>query len=748
MRRLVSLVALLGLGAVSGCSDDDVGTGGSGAGAGPGAGPGGGGGGGAPACQNEAVPQPPSSAVCERMPGGPAGARSNAVDLSATHDLVRFFSPVEGVDAADQALVAGLASEAALASGDLSDYASALPGVLCARAAASGALLGPASVEVTGGVAWIVPGTGAVTIGAEATAAVIDLRDLPDDPDLRTALEAAVAPALVNPIARPSHRVREHDGLVDEVFSPQNAYSQRVVTVEQPAIPASGSTELAIGLLTGPVMPPEAAELAIALRAAGRAFIIGEDVRADVAESQWQGVGSGGAYVRTRELRLGPAEVPDVITADRRSTAPECVAAEVMAAGSPQPFAGGQAERAGIEALETFGIIQPSGESLPEAQAALIVAHAAARRFFAYFAVVGDTIDARLDETLGDLEEPLDRAAFRNALRRFGEALHDGHNFVFNMGSSSVVGYMPVMLEDIDGEPVVRRSLAIGVEVGDTIVGFDGMPIADFYALELPRTSAASPGYQFNIASRELLSLAGPVMLDLRDPDGATRTITFQPQPGADYNALGSASSTRAAGYLDDLGAPSLYYVNIDGGILSSEADFAAAMVEAQGATGMVVDMRGYPGVNHYNVVRRLQLAAYSSPVFLVTRHTGPDAETVQGDSYDYTPQNPFAGPIVLLVAHHTVSAAENFSTMLVDAERVTVIGRNSAATNGNITGVNVPGAFAFTFTGMDVRHADARMSVFHGEGIRPDAETVLTAADFKGGVDPELQEAIAVLSN
>ena len=84
---------------------------------------------------------------------------------------------------------------------------------------------------------------------------------------------------------------------------------------------------------------------------------------------------------------------------------------------------------------------------------------------------------------------------------------------------------------------------------------------------------------------------------------------------------------------------------------------------------------------------------------------------------------------------------------MLVDADRVTVIGRNSAATNGNITGVNLPGGFAFSFTGMDVRHSDPAMSVFHGVGIVPATETVLTPGDFAAGIDPELIEAIGVLS-
>ena len=57
-------------------------------------------------------------------------------------------------------------------------------------------------------------------------------------------------------------------------------------------------------------------------------------------------------------------------------------------------------------------------------------------------------------------------------------------------------------------------------------------------------------------------------------------------------------------------------------------------------------------------------------------------------------------------------------------------VGRQSAGTNGNITGVQLPGAFAFSFTGMKVTHADG--SPFLGLGIVPDVDVKLSAAAFR----------------
>jgi C-terminal processing protease CtpA/Prc len=172
---------------------------------------------------------------------------------------------------------------------------------------------------------------------------------------------------------------------------------------------------------------------------------------------------------------------------------------------------------------------------------------------------------------------------------------------------------------------------------------------------------------------------------------------------------------------------------------------FRDALEEAAPAAGLVLDMRGYPGIDHYEVAKRLVPRAFRSPVFRVPVWTGPDDLVVDEISYDLTPLSSpsFGGPVVLLVGHRTVSAAENFATMLVDAGRVTVIGRQSAATNGNITGSQLPGSFAFTFTGMEVRHADEAQSVFHGVGIVPDVEALLAAKDFRDGLDPELDAAI-----
>ena len=79
-----------------------------------------------------------------------------------------------------------------------------------------------------------------------------------------------------------------------------------------------------------------------------------------------------------------------------------------------------------------------------------------------------------------------------------------------------------------------------------------------------------------------------------------------------------------------------------------------------------------------------------------------------------------------------------------VDAKRVTVIGEQTAGTDGSITGVQLSGSFAFTFTGMEVLHADG--SPFRQIGIIPQIIVKEKPEDYATGTDPVLQKAIEVL--
>jgi len=701
---------------------------------------------------------------CDRAGGGPAGS-SFAVDFSAAHGGVRFFGVQSKYSIADQALALALNDPSALTTGELAalqSYSVSLGGVCIAPAGA--ASLSPAQVISFGDLALVRPGTGSVTIPSNVSTVVIDLRDLPAVDGLRAALDASVAQVLKKPVPRPIRMVREHVGMTDEVWAEVNAYSNRIIELSQSDIPGSaqGGQTITLALLTGLRTAPEAAQFAGTLRLARAAWLVGQDISSSLAESRWRGVGSSaqtgsGLVYRFEDLfdpgPPHPSRWPDVIPADVRADNPSLddLSRILRGLGSPSQVSGA-ATRPQLQPMAPYRDIQPATNRLGDARAQLVIYHGALRLFFPYFPVVGDSIDPRLLETLASLPSgpTVDAVTSWKALKRLGEAVADGHVFVrnFNLASPLFPGGLGLNLEQVGSEPVVRYSPTPALLKGDTITAIGGMSAADWFADEYLRAPAATDGFKFHVAYQRggIWQMSAPLDFGLRAPDGSTRTVTvpFQPYPlttNIDYNL-------RPEGFLTDLGAPGIYFINLSFAVIGSDqARFDAAVDAAINghASGMILDMRGSKALGDQRLLNnRLICTHFSSMTFNVPVLSGPDSKSVRSSHYEVDPLNPYCGPMVLLVSAQTLSNAEDFSAQLVGAHRVTVVGRQSAGTNGNITGIQLPGALANSFTGMEVRNVNG--SVFHGVGIVPDVNVSYTAQDIADGRDRDLEAAIQVL--
>jgi len=368
--------------------------------------------------------------------------------------------------------------------------------------------------------------------------------------------------------------------------------------------------------------------------------------------------------------------------------------------------------------------------------------------------VVGDNIDPRLQETLDSLGSgpTVDALLAWSALRRLSEALKDGHVFwnTFSAPAFPFRGVLPVILEQIaGGEPAVRRSRASEMQPGDVLTSIDGLSAADWFAREYLRTSAATDGSRFVHAYQGggIWRMTGPTEFGIRAPDGATHTVTINPYSFRTLDNIVSAYSLRSEGPLTDMGAPDLYFLNLSGEVIGDSLDRLNAAVDQArnlGSAGMIVDMRGGKRLSTPLVAQRLICAKFSSMTFNVPVLSGPDVRTINSSHNEYGPFQPYCGPMVLLVSVQTLSNAEDFSEELLGAHRVTVVGRQSAGTNGNITGILLPGGAAISFTGMEVLNVDG--SQFHGIGVVPDFPVQYTAADLAAGRDRDLEVAIQVL--
>lgn len=676
--------------------------------------------------------------ACARIAAGPPGDGTPILELSEAHADVRLFGEGASFAEADAALVAAL--QGGWEVPDVEAYAATFPA--CALPA-DPTPLGAASVEQVGDVAWVRPGTGEVTLPDGVTGVVLDLRDLPDAPELAEALAAALGPALATDLARVPRKLRGWDGYVDQFYSATNVYTVGMDEVQLEPWAATGPTDLPLAVVTGPRLPPLAAELAGTVAIAGRGLLVGESVLSGVAEVHTSPVGETSLAWRAMRLVPETGDWPDVIPAQVSTGDPEGALAGDWDAPVP---ATGEDTRPPMGSRDPYAEEVSADGTLAERQAALVISHGALRRFFPYFSVVGDGIDDRLLEVLEEELDASDRPAFVRALGRLGETLHDGHVFFGDLveTDASVVGYLPVRFDHLDGRPVIAHSGVDELAPGDTLVAIDGEPVEDVYAELLAWHGAGTEGYALDLCSRVVRRMYGTTTYTVEDPDGASRDVVVEPHPVEDLDAVPFTFRLRESGLLTDLGAADVGYVNLSYEVMTDAGDVDDVLAEP-GLRALVVDMRGYPGVNHYAVASALIDGAYASPTFRVPTYQGPGEPTISESSYDLSGTSTFAGPIALLVGPTTVSAAENFSMMLVGADRVTVVGRRSAGTNGNITGLKLPGGFYLSFTGMEVLYPDG--STFHGVGIVPEVEAAPTAASYRDDTDPELLAAIEALS-
>lgn len=704
---------------------------------------------------NSTPPPLKASAWCDNVQGGAPGTGDVLAALGQAHARVRFFGAQANTPMADAALVGALKAAGPIAGESttevgpnlkklLASYAASLPNVCVVTADARA--LPVASVEMRKSVAIIHPGTGPVTLPAGLKAIAVDLRNLPSTNDLPGAIDAAFRAALRGTISLPTRVVRENDGLPDEAFGAGAPFSNQLTPLVPKDFTGLWGTRVPLAVLTGARITPYAAEWAFNLRYQRKAWLFGENVDAATAESAWSAVGSVGVAFRGSELGKS-ARWPDYMPTDRPTkelsaaldglsglSTPTAVSADIPSARDP--LRSQDATTAPFD--NTFDVHR--------ARAALLVAQGTAQLFFPLFDVVGNSIDAVMRTGMADLEGSanLTREQVMTALGRMTVALKDAGAYPGDLVTAAA-GVLPLSFDLVGPDLVVTRSSLATIKAGDILTAWNGLPMAQVLATELEVTSAATEPYRTLKAMRRLSFLNASVHLAFRSPEGAGYELDVAPQPAA--SLAGAVFPSRPSGLLTDHpGSEKLYYLNADGSQFST-SNFTATLQAAAGADGVVVDLRGAPALAAEDILPSFVQATFVGPLSLANIWLGPFVVEYGSNQLTVTPLAPnITRPVVLLVSHSSVGEAERIATALVDAARVTLVGRSTAGTVGDISAVRTPGGFYFSFTGWKFLHADH--SNFAGLGLTPTAANWVApaATDYEMGNDPELTRALAVL--
>ncbi|MCX4242462.1 S41 family peptidase [Paraliomyxa miuraensis] len=311
---------------------------------------------------------------------------------------------------------------------------------------------------------------------------------------------------------------------------------------------------------------------------------------------------------------------------------------------------------------------------------------------------------------------------------------------------------VPVEARVIDGEVVV---------VDDALDGHrSGLPRgAKLIAIDDAELAEIVTGMKERHPDREVeatFAVRRTVTSLLSCPTGAKRRIRFEPlgakapkdksvpcQPiEAERVSLGNLKNIPAVVEHRMLPGSKVGYIAFNIWMLPLVPKIEAGLeqLRKQGMEALILDLRGNPGGVGAMVVPVGRLIL-SEPADLGTMNMREGKQTFNVS----VGEDPFTGPIALLVDEGTASTSEIFGQALQDLGRVTVFGAvpsQGAALPSVIE--ELPGGAMLQYVVAD--YQSPKGIAVEGKGVIPDTVVPETRQDFAKGRDPVLEAALAAL--
>jgi C-terminal processing protease CtpA/Prc len=371
------------------------------------------------------------------------------------------------------------------------------------------------------------------------------------------------------------------------------------------------------------------------------------------------------------------------------------------------------------------------------------------RYWFPYRDLIDDDWQHVLREFIPVLLHADDDAAYRLAMLRLAGRIQDTHA---NVSATNELrppqgsAQLPLVLRFVEGRAVVtgyshaELGPASGLEVGDVVLRIDGADIDSLVAAWAPYYPASNEPARLRELARTLT----------RGAPGAVRVTVLRDASQREVVAerVAVTSLDARAGVTHDLpGSDAFRMLDDDVAYLKLSAvrvDSVPQYFErAADAAVFVIDIRNYPA----------QFVPYAIGGRLVDEPT-PFAIFTNGDAsnpgaFRWTgpvvlqPQAPrYTGTVVILVDETSISQSEFTAMALRAAPGAIVVGSTTAAADGNVSVVPLPGGPTTNITGIGVFYPDR--SPTQRIGILPDLEVRPTIAGIRAGCDEVLEAGVS----
>ncbi|HET9483974.1 MAG TPA: S41 family peptidase, partial [Xanthomonadales bacterium] len=346
-------------------------------------------------------------------------------------------------------------------------------------------------------------------------------------------------------------------------------------------------------------------------------------------------------------------------------------------------------------------------------------------------------LDANLQRVL-DGQSLLDYAM---AMRALTASIEDSHASMYvpaGITGNNFVGVPALVVRRVEGRDVVTTALpgAAPVRPGDELLAVDNQPM-DLRKQSLkPREYGSNPAYKVAQTLRYvLLGAQSPGTFRFRRPDGSEYTASLRRTFDYAMSPLFAEpvwqKRTLAGGCTMGI---------VDMARLQA-ADVPRALAELFDTQAIVFDVRNYPNGTLWPIVDRLypqprQVAHFTRPDFTRPGVFAPADVRIGGAA-----PNGYAGRVLVLQDERSISQSEYTVMGLQATGRAIVFGSQTAAADGNITSIDLPGGIGAVFTGLGVFYPDGRNT--QRIGIVPDVHVTPTIAGLAAGRDEVLDAAL-----
>jgi len=340
-------------------------------------------------------------------------------------------------------------------------------------------------------------------------------------------------------------------------------------------------------------------------------------------------------------------------------------------------------------------------------------------------------------------EAARNNAEFYRVLRQMIGRLGDAHTRIYapeegfdrDRPAGSTVG---MAVRRIEGRPVVTwvdpgsEAARLGLRPGFTILQVDGLPVQK--ALERIRDEIIESSTQTALETQTYDKLFHgprdtPVSVTFLDIEERPHTVTLTRR----FVEFQRRVVVRKP--LNNIG-----YIEVTGFGPEIEEDFEAAMREAQGTRGLILDLRNNGGGFVATVA---QIASY----FLTEGDGLGEFISRQGRAasrYTQRTEISYRGPLVVLVSARSASGSEIFAAAMQERKRATIVGA-SPTTCGCLLGVSrtlkLLDGGKLNVSDSDYRTAMGRR--IEGAGVKPDLQLETRIADLLAGRDRTFEMAV-----